>query len=133
MKRFFSLTIFIVLIVVSLTVLYSCTQSERVPDGTYSGIAGDCGEKYIFDGKRVRMVSYLLGNVAFDYSGTYTLSGDEITFRFPEDEDGLYSRTLKFALSEDGKSITIDGDVFRLVSSDDATTSGEPTEPASSY
>lgn len=118
MKRFFILTMLIVLIVVSLTFLYSCAQGERVPDGIYSGIAGDCGEEYTFNGRRVRIVSYLLGNVAFDYSGTYTISGDEITFRFPDDEDGLYSRTLKFALSEDGKSITIDGDVFRLVPSD---------------
>ena len=123
MKRFFSLILLVILIATASIALFSCSKGERVPDGTYvGGIAHDFGEEYTFTGRRVRVVSYMFGGIVVDYSGTYTLSGDEIIFRFPEDEDGLYSRTLKFALSEDGKSITIDGDVFWLVSSDDVTT-----------
>lgn len=92
--------------------LFSCGARERVPDGTYSCIAGDTGEQYIFEGKSVRVLLYAMGNVWADYSGTYRLSGDEITFDFPEDTDGIYSRTYIYEISEDGSSITIGADVF---------------------
>ena len=123
MKRYYSVVLLIALFLCLSLPLFSCSDNgARVPDGTYSGVVADCGEEYVFSGRRVRLISYIFGEIAVDFSGTYTLSGDEIAFRFSEDKDGIYSRTLRYSIAEDGRSITIDGDVFRLVGGDDATT-----------
>ena len=122
MKRYFSVILLVILALTLSAALFSCGDTgERVPDGTYSGVAADFGEVYTFKGKKVRVVAYLFGEIAEQHDGAYTLTGDSITFRFPTDEDGIYSRTLTYAISEDGDSITIDGDVFRRVTVGETT------------
>lgn len=90
----------------------SCGTREYVPDGTYSCIAGDTGEQYIFDGKNVRVILYIMGNTAVDYSGTYRLEGDRITLNFPKDTDDIYNGTYYYEIAEDGSSIVIDDDTL---------------------
>ncbi len=126
MKRTITIILSLIFIGTLSASLFSCKKGERVPDGVYSGVVSDCGEVYTFQGRKVRLESYLLGSVAVDLSGTYKLSGDEITFHFPDDDLGVYSRTLKFSIAEDGGSITIDGDVFTLLETD--TMPAESTE-----
>ncbi|MBR2907533.1 MAG: hypothetical protein IKC26_05750 [Clostridia bacterium] len=112
MKRILCLLLLIILVSSVAVSFLSCGTGERVPSGTYSCIAGDTGEQYIFDGRRVRVLLYIMGETAIDFSGSYRLSGDEITFDFPDDTDGIYSGTRSYAISEDGSRVTIDKDVF---------------------
>lgn len=92
----------------------ACADEEKntVPEGTYSCIAADTGEKYIFKGRTVRVMLYIMGKTAIDYSGTYRLKDGEITFDFPKDVDDIYNGTFRYELSEDGTSIVIGETVF---------------------
>ena len=96
-----------------LILLPACEASEIVPDGIYSCIEADTGERYIFSGDQVRVTLYLMGQVTENHVGTYFLKDGRITFHFPTDKDGIYSKTLAFSISEDGQSITIGKDVFK--------------------
>ncbi len=123
MKRIIGFILAFILISSASVSLFSCKEGERVPDGTYSCLAGDTGEQYIFEGKHVRVTLYAMGNVFADFSGTYRLSGDKITFDFPEDTDDIYNGTYFYEISEDGSFITIDTAVFVKEKSAEESTS----------
>lgn len=103
----------LLLLSLCLLTLPACEASEVVPDGIYSCIEADTGERYIFSGDQVRVTLYLMGQVTENHVGTYFLKDGQITFSFPTDKDGIYSKTLAFSIAEDGQSITIGKDVFR--------------------
>lgn len=90
----------------------SCEDSETVPDGIYSCIEADTGERYIFSDGKVRVTLYLMGQVRENHVGTYSLKDGVITFDFPTDKDRIYSVSHSFSIAEDGQSITIGDDVF---------------------
>lgn len=105
-------TVVSLLLVGTLLISLASCAAGGVPDGTYSCVAADTGEVYIFEGSKVRVTLYLLGNATEDYTGSYSVEGDSITFRFPQDKDGIYSGTFSYSIADDGESITIDGQPF---------------------
>ena len=95
-----------------LTVLQVLTGCGMRLDGTYSCMAADTGEAYTFDGNRVTVVLYVMGKTFVEYSGTYRIRENEITFAFPEDKEEIYNGTFAFSASADGSSIEIGETTF---------------------
>ena len=95
-----------------LLICVSCDRNGGIPDGTYSCIEADTGEMYIFSGKKVQVKLYIMGNVTEDHSGTYRVKDGKITMSFPSDRYDIYNGTFDYALSEDGKTLTISGEEF---------------------
>ena len=94
-----------------MSVLTACGNGG-VPDGIYSCIKSDTGEMYTFQGRKVRVTLFIMGNITENHEGKYKLKDGYITMEFPTDDYNTYSGTYSFSVAEDGSSITIAGDVF---------------------
>ena len=99
-------------VMILLCVLPLLTGCGMRLDGTYSCMAADTGEAYTFDGNRVTVVLYVMGKTLVEYSGTYRIRENKITFTFPEDKEDIYNGTFAFSISSDGSSIEIGETTF---------------------
>lgn len=101
----------LLLITILLFSFTACKTREKL-SGTYSCIAAETGEEYIFSGiSNVRIRLYVMGEVVLDLRGTYQISGDFITFSLRNDSDGAYNGIHSFE-KIDGNSIRIDEGIY---------------------